>query len=158
MRAGALLVVLVCLVGCAGEAPRPVTLDFEKDEIGRAPAAFSVGVTGGGGDAAWVVSEDETARSGRKVLLQGSADPTSDRVPVCVYEGVVTRDLRATVKLRIDSGAVDQAGGLVFRYSPENYYIVRASALENKVAIWKTVRAKGSLVVDASVKVTAGEW
>ena len=36
------------------------------------------------------------------------------------------------------SGAVDQGAGLVWRYSdPNNYYIVRANALEDNVVLYK---------------------
>jgi hypothetical protein len=55
-------------------------------------------------------------------------------------------------------GKVDQAGGIVLRYSPENYYVARANALEDNIDLFKTVRGKRSKIQEAPVKVTAGQW
>jgi len=158
MRALGLVVMLLVVGGCSSEAPRTVALDFEKDELGKVPAGFSTALTGGGAEVAWVVSEDETARSGRHVLLQESQDATDYRFPMCIYEGVTARDLRATVKFKSIAGKVDQASGLVIRSSPENYYVVRANPLEENVAIFKTVKGVRTRVIDSKVAVTAGDW
>src|SRR5258708_24742028 len=43
-----------------------------------------------------------------------------------------------SVKFKTMSGAVDQAAGLVWRYrDPDNYYIVRANALEDNIVLYK---------------------
>ena len=42
------------------------------------------------------------------------------------------------MKFKLISGRVDQAAGLVWRYRDENnYYIVRANALEDNVVLYK---------------------
>jgi hypothetical protein len=62
------------------------------------------------------------------------------------------------VKYKAISGKVDQAGGIVLRYTPENYYIARANALEDNVDLFKTVKGKRSKIEEVPVKVTPGEW
>ncbi len=48
------------------------------------------------------------------------------------------RDGTITAKFKTISGTVDQGAGLVWRYKdPNNYYIVRANALENNVVLYR---------------------
>jgi len=49
------------------------------------------------------------------------------------------------VKLKPVNGKEDQAGGAVFRFlDANNYYVVRANALEDNVVLYKTVHGKRS--------------
>ena len=57
------------------------------------------------------------------------------------------------------SGNIDRAGGLVFRLKdPNNYYIVRANALENNYRLYHVVNGRRSQFAGANFKVTSGEW
>jgi hypothetical protein len=50
-----------------------------------------------------------------------------------------------TVKFKAVSGEKDRAAGIVWRYQDENnYYIVRANALENNVVLYKVQGGKRS--------------
>ena len=149
--------------GCAGLKEReqpvsPVEVSFASSQTGKLPAGFSTALTGGGGPVAWVVRKDATAPGGVQVLVQQSADETSYRFPLCIYDGVVARDVAAEVRFKAISGKVDEAGGIVLRYTPENYYIARANALENNVILFKVVAGKRSKIEEVPVPVTAGEW
>jgi hypothetical protein len=149
--------------GCAGlpnrvETFEPQTISFDASEIGRLPPGFSTALTGGGGPGAWVVRTDSTAPAGGKVLVQESAEAMNYRFPLCLFDKIVARDVAAEVSFKAISGKLDQAGGLVLRYSPENYYIARANALENNVILFKTVQGKRSKIEEVPVQVTAGQW
>jgi hypothetical protein len=164
MRHGvAAIFVLVGLAGCAspggGEAAAGhVAIDFESDDVGKTPAGFTTSLTGGGGPVSWVVREDPSAPSGKRVLVQESADDTSYRFPVCVYDKVVARDVAAEVKIKAISGEVDQVGGIALRYTPENYYVARAHAFNDNVVLFKIVRGNRIRLKEATVKVTPREW
>jgi hypothetical protein len=161
---GALLaIVAVCLMGCSGMRPqdgpiRPQTIKFDPADLGKTPTDFTTSLTGGGGPISWMVREDSQAPGGKRVLIQESSDDTSYRFPMCIYDKVTARDVAVEVKYRAISGKVDQAGGIVLRYNPENYYIARANALENNVVLFKTVRGKRSAIMEVPVKVTGGVW
>jgi hypothetical protein len=158
-----LIIVCAVVAGCAGRASREEsfkahTIHFGSSEIGKLPPNFSTALTGAGGPISWVVREDSTAPDGKGILVQESADATNYRFPLCIYEKTVARDVAVEVKYKAISGKVDQAGGIVLRYRPENYYIARANALENNVILFKTVKGKRSKIEEVPVKVTAGEW
>jgi len=158
-----LLMVSALLAGCSGLVSReetfePQTIHFDSSELGQLPPGFSTALTGGGGPISWLVREDSTAPDGKSVLVQDSSDDTSYRFPLCIYEKTRARDVAVEVSYKAISGKVDQAGGIILRYNPENYYIARANALEDNIDLFKTVRGKRSKIEEAPVKVAAGEW
>lgn len=121
------------------KATKEVTVDFEGGETGRTPPDFTAALTADGGPPAWVVAEDPSAPAGGKVLAQTSDDKTNKRYPHCVYDKLAARDVDLSVQFRPVSGTVDQAAGLVWRYKDkDNYYVVRANALEGNVVLYKT--------------------
>ena len=72
-----------------------------------------------------------------------------------------------TVRIKPVSGRVDQAAGLVWRYrNADNYYLVRANALENNVVVYKVengsrtdlpVKGQGR-TYGQKVTVPSGQW
>ncbi len=119
------------------------TLDFEKDQPGQPPQGFTIAKTGPGSSARWEVREDAGAPSGARVLVQASDDATNGRFPLAVYDPVMFSDGALAVRFKTISGKVDQAAGIVWRYrDPENYYLVRANALESNVVLYKVEKGK----------------
>lgn len=114
------------------------TFDFEKDTAGKPPTGFSTALTGRGRPGVWVVQREDKAASGSQVLAQTAADPTGYRFPVCVYDKARMVDGTLSVRFQAVSGKGDQAGGIVWRYQDQNnYYVVRANALEGNVVLYK---------------------
>ena len=144
------------------------TFTFDDQKAGEPPKAWTCGLTGKGRPGTWTVVKDETAPSPSMVLAQTDRDPTGHRFPHCVAEGVVAQDLTLSVKFKPIAGDVDQAAGLVFRYrDADNYYIVRANALEGNVVLYKVEKGKrtdlkpkgaGLMAYGAKAKVPSGAW
>jgi hypothetical protein len=143
------------VAGCAAMAPQ--TIQFDSSDAGHLPHDFSTALTGGGGPVSWVVREDAQALGGFG-LFQESADDTSYRFPMCIYDKARARDVAVEVKYKAISGSVDESGGIVLRYRPENYYIARANSLEDNVNLFKTVNGKRTGIAEAPVKVAANTW
>lgn len=128
-----------------GPAAAADTLDFEKDAAGQAPVGFAVGQTGPGEAPRWSVEEDPSAPSGKHVLAQRSPDATRSRFPLAIRDKSSLADGTISVRFKALSGKVDQAAGIVWRYrDPENYYVVRANALEENIVLYKVERGKRS--------------
>jgi hypothetical protein len=119
------------------------SLTFDDQKAGEAPQGMTCALTGKGRAGAWALRAEADAPSPSLVLAQTDADATSYRFPHCVAEGIVAKDLTLGVRLKPMSGREDQAGGLVFRYrDPDNYYVVRANALEGNVVLYKVEKGK----------------
>jgi hypothetical protein len=142
-------------------------VDFEKDKPGAPPAGFQMALTGSGKPGVWVVVEDKTAPSGHLVLAQTDPDSTGYRFPVCVLDSVTTKDAEISVRFFPVSGREDQGAGIVWRYrDKDNYYIVRANALEDNVVLYKVqggkrtdlpVKGEGR-TYGKKAKVPSGTW
>jgi hypothetical protein len=159
----AMILATLIAAGCAELSNRPgnfepQTVSFNSSEIGKTPSDFTTALTGGGGPVSWLLREDTTSPDGRYVLAQESADEIQYRFPLCVYDKIVARDVCVETTFKPISGKMDEAGGVVLRYTPENYYIARANALENNVILFKTVNGKRSKIEEVSAPVSKGEW
>jgi hypothetical protein len=72
------------------------------------------------------------------VLAQLSRDRTAGRFPLAIWDQALFQNGELSVAFKTVDGAIDQAAGIVWRYqNANNYYIVRANALENNVVFYK---------------------
>jgi hypothetical protein len=115
-------------------------VDFSDDAVGQPPKGFEFGYTAKAGvPGKWIVQAEGT----NKYLAQVDADNTRARFPVAVLSDFTAADVDLSVRFRPVSGRVDQAAGLVWRYrDQDNYYIVRANALEDNVVLYKVQNGK----------------
>ncbi len=94
-----------------------------------------------------------------KAIAQVSADSADYRFPLAVYQPLQARDVEASVRFKAVSGKTDQAGGLTVRLTDaDNYYVVRANALEGNVNLYRVVKGRRQQITGASAKVPSGVW
>jgi Domain of Unknown Function (DUF1080) len=139
-------------------------VDFSDDTAGQPPEGFEFGLTAEtGAPGKWVIQ----AEGANKYLVQSDPDSTRSRFPVAVLSDVSAADLDLSVRFKPVSGRVDQAAGIVWRYrDQDNYYIVRANALEGNVVLYKVENGKridlpvkgGGRTYGKKADVPAGEW
>ena len=142
----------------AGAEGPTVRFDFEDVPVGQLPAGVTTALTGGGGPVKWSVIEDKTAPTGPKVLAQTSADRTDYRFPLAIFDQTA-KDAMVTVRFKAVSGEVDRAAGIALRLSDaNNYYVVRANALEDNVRLYRVVAGKRIQFAGADLKVSSGAW
>ena len=111
---------------------------FEAGTPGKLPREWSVAMTHDGAPPRWEIVRDESAPSPPYVLAQLSQDRTAGRFPLAIWNRVALLDGSVSVAFKTVDGAVDQAAGILWRYQdPNNYYIVRANALESNVVLYK---------------------
>ncbi len=114
--------------------------DFENATVGIMPSRFTAALTGGGNPIKWTIVEDATSPSGAKVLTEISADVTDFRFPLAILDSIQARDVELRVRFKAVAGQIDQAAGLVARLKDkDNYYTVRANALEDNIGLYKVV-------------------
>ena len=135
----------------AGQAP-PGTIhewDFDKDPVGGPPAQATV-FSGG-----WAVRAEAGTPSPPNALCQtGVAE-----FPALSLSETVYTDATIEANFKPISGREDQAAGIIFRIQDkENYYIVRANALEGNVNIYKYVHGRRIFIKGANAKVSSNKW
>ena len=163
LRLGAgrtLLVAAVILVGSTaalGQGSSTMSIDIAALAPNLEPE-FTAGRTGQGAPAQWRVVADPTAVDGR-AIAQASTDRTDYRFPLAIYQPYSGRNLDASVRFKPVSGTVDQAGGIAVRLqTPDDYYVVRANALEDNVRFYRVVNGRREQLAGASAKVAGNTW
>ena len=159
---GLAIAVTVFLAGCvSGQADakyraqdestpsQPQQWAFDTDPDGELPAeavAFS-------GD--WAVRPEADAPSQPNALCQTA----TAEFPALSLGEAIYADVVLSTRFKPISGRTDQAAGLIFRVQDkDNYYIVRANALEGNVNLYKYAGGRRSGLKDGSAKVVAGQW
>jgi hypothetical protein len=132
------IIVTAQLLGATMAPLTAETANFQNDVVGAAPRGWLLTMTGKG-TPKWTVERDE----GGGAVLKQSGKAT---FPLAFKEGTNLRDGFVEVKFKPISGSEDRAGGIVWRAKDaNNYYVVRANALEDNV-VHKTVNgARSSL-------------
>jgi hypothetical protein len=150
--------VLACAASSAGAQTSMTAVAIDKMALGLAPMDFDFARTGQGEPGRWLVVADRDAGGGR-AIEQSSTERTDYRFPLAIYRPLTARNAEATVRFKPVAGSVDRAGGLALRLiDPDNYYVVRANALEDNVRLYRVVKGSRQQLATANVKVTANEW
>ena len=113
-------------------------INFDNAPLGQTPPGWTVAMTNRGSAPRWEIRKDLSAPTQPYVLAQVSNDPTGGRFPLAILDNMSLRDGDVSVRIKPVSGREDQGGGLVWRYrDANNYYLARANALEESVALYK---------------------
>jgi len=164
MKAILILILAVAALLCCMEvsAMADSTVSFEADAVGAVPKGWTATKTGRG-DPKWTIEQEPTAPSRSKVVKQsGRAD-----YPLLLKDDTDIKDGFIETKFKAVAGSEDRAGGLVWRArDANNYYVVRANALEDNVVLYKTfegVRSALDIIgrkggYGVAISVPANEW
>jgi hypothetical protein len=145
-----------------GRMARAETVNFEAEAVSAPPRGWTITMTGRG-NPKWTVEKDDAAPSKSNVLKQSG----KATYPLALRDGTSIKDGFVEVNFKALSGSEDQAAGLVWRAKDaNNYYIVRANALEDNVVLYKTVNGvRNSLDIvgrkggyGVKVPVPANQW
>src|SRR5262245_49689380 len=154
--------IMASIVFGATVAAAADSVDFESDAVGSPPKGWTITMTGKG-TPKWTVERDNTAPSKVQVLKQSGRAT----YPLALKEGTNVRDGFVEIRFKAIAGSEDRAAGIVWRAKDaNNYYVVRANALENNVVLYKTfggVRSSLDIVgqkggYGVKVPVAANQW
>jgi hypothetical protein len=138
----------------AVSAARAEPAGFDADTVGKPPAGWTCGITGKGSPR-WTVEVEPGSTRQSRVLKQSG----SGTFPWCVKDGAALADGFVEVKFKPVSGREDQAGGVVWRWkNGDNYYVARANALENNVALYYTVDGSRHTIASRDAPVATNTW
>lgn len=146
-----LLPMLLLPLPAAAQLVAPLTLPDGR-------IACTQGKTGVGRVTAWQAVPEPTAPGGW-ALTETAGDATDLRFALCISEQTVARDVDATLRFKVVGGTQSRAAGLVLRaQSANDYYVVRADALEGSVRLYRVARGRRAQIDAKNVEVTSDRW
>jgi hypothetical protein len=147
------------LVTYSSVAQKPfIQVDIAAMQLGLEPSNFAFGRTGSGAPAEWRVVSDPTAVH-QAAIAQTSTDTTDYRFPLAVYKPVSAKDVDVSIRVKPIGGKVDQAGGIAVRLTTnDDYYVVRANALEDNVRFYRVVKGRREQIKGINTKVASNQW
>jgi hypothetical protein len=159
-QSAAQIAVLVAIAASTTPAQAEGRIDvaFADAPIGALPSGFAAERTGGGAPADWKIVADNTIAGGH-VLAQTSSDRTDYRFPLAIYQPVAAANIEVSVRFRAVAGSIDRAAGIAVRLvDSDNYYVVRANALEDNVNLYRVIKGSRSQIQGARHKVSSDAW
>jgi len=135
----------VSTAGAAGLA----RWSFDGDPVGGLPTGVVAF------DGAWAVRAEAGAPSAPNALCQtGTAE-----FPALALGDAVYADVILSARVKPIAGKTDRAAGLIARVQDrDNYYILRANALENNVNLYKYVGGTRDVIKEGKATVPSGQW
>ncbi|KAB0670472.1 DUF1080 domain-containing protein [Oryzomonas sagensis] len=133
----------------AAEAATASQWTFDREQAGKLPAGATVFA------GKWAVRGEPGAPSAPNALCQtGYSD-----YPALSLGDKVYGDVTIATQFKAISGSGDRAAGIIFRIrDKDNYYILRANALEDNVNIYTYAGGRRRSVREGSAKVPSGTW
>lgn len=135
----------------AGQAPPAKASEwtFDTDPAGGLPAGATVF------SGSWAVRAEAGAPSPPNALCQ----TRPAEFPALSLSETAYSDATIEARFKPISGREDQAAGIIFRIRDKNnYYIVRANALEGNVNIYKYVRGRRTFIKGTNANVSSNRW
>jgi hypothetical protein len=148
-----LFAISFALVGSTGKI-----IDFDSATLGKMPPGWSAAMANGGSMPKWQVLRDGSAPTQPYVFARTN-DP-ANHSPLAILDILAVRDGDISVRMKPLTGHADQTGGLVFRYrDANNYYLARANALDNTIALFKVQNGQFSpLCAGVRHEIPANAW
>jgi hypothetical protein len=138
------------LFACGPTASRP-SADAVTFDTAERLDDFDFGASGNGGPGKWSIIDNDAGRG----LARTGPEPNDNRLAFASYRPFSGRDVYVSTRFLTVSGKTDQAAGLFVRFrSPDDYYAVRADALENSVTLYRIAAGRREMIGVMDVNVS----
>ena len=145
----------VFLLAACGPTASPSPADAVTFDTSKRLEDFQFAAVGPGKPGEWSIIENDAGR----VLAQTDTDPAENRFPLAIYRPFSGRDVFVSIRFMTISGATDQAAGVLVRFtSVDDYYLARASALQNTVDLYRIAAGRRTMIGSMEVNVSGQAW
>jgi hypothetical protein len=155
----AAIALLVLTIGI-GAGPFSVAqsrpIDLSDQDIGAPPRAFAFWRAGRTDVGHWTVVGD--AVSPGNTAIQRLDTDRSVQTALAVYTPLSARDGRIRASFKLIAGSTPSAGVALRIIDPDDYYVVRASADEQRVALFHVVRDISEEIAGVDAEIARDHW
>jgi len=133
------------------------TIDIAPYDVGASPRNFELLQTGKGEPGQWTIVRDTTAMAGL-AIEHVSDNQQENRYPLAIYKLLSSADVEINVRFKIIKGSMLTAGLVVRFLDADNYYVVSANALEERVDLFRVVRGRMERIWGTDADVGRYHW
>ena len=133
---------------------------FDEAAPGTLPEMFSIGTLFDGRPAGeWRVLITNRAKSSSQVLAQLGSKGADHAYKLVLLDGTNSSNLDVEVSFLPVSGKADLGGGLIWRAKDDrNYYLLRASAVEQNIRLYRVVKGTRQLIKNHNRSIGPSGW
>jgi hypothetical protein len=142
------------------EPPPPQQWNFDGAPPGSLPSSFVIGTLFDGRPAGeWKILITERAQSPSQVLAQLLPRGTDQAHKLLLVEGTDSTNVDLSVSYLAVAGKADLGGGLVWHAADDrNYYLLRASLVEQKIRLYRVVKGLHQILKQIDYSLPAAGW
>lgn len=165
---GSVVLTVLCATDLLGSPSLPAEPEatpgrqwnFDNAAPGSLPGSFIVGTLFDGRPAGeWKILITDRAQSASQVLAQVLPKGTDQAHKLLLVEGTESSNVDVTVSYLAVAGKADLGGGLVWRAADDrNYYLLRASLVEQKIRLYRVVKGVQQVVKQIDHPLSAAGW
>jgi hypothetical protein len=148
-------------IGRTAESPeRDRQWTFDEAAPGTLPEMFSVGTLFDGRPAGeWRILITNRAKSSSQVLAQVGSKGADHAYKLVLLNGPTSANVDVEVSFLAVSGKADLGGGLIWRAKDDrNYYLLRASAVEQNIRLYRVVKGTRQLIKNHNRSIGPSAW
>lgn len=133
---------------------------FDSSSPGTLPGSCVVGTLFDGRPAGeWKILITDRAKSASQVLAQLQARGTDQTYKLLLFEGTESANVDVEVSYLAVAGKGDFGGGLLWRAKDDrNYYLLRASLVEQKIRVYRVVNGVQQVVKQVDRPLPSTGW
>jgi hypothetical protein len=133
---------------------------FDEAAPGTLPEMFSVGTLFDGRPAGeWRILITSRAKSSSQVLAQLGSKGADHAYKLILLDGTDSSNVDVEVSFLPVSGKADLGGGLIWRAKDDrNYYLLRASAVEQNIRLYRVVKGTRQLIKNHNRSIGPSGW
>jgi hypothetical protein len=131
-------------------------IDLSHQAIGALPQGFEFWRAGRVDFGHWSVVREGVSVGG--VAIQRSGADRTVQAALAVYTPLLTLNARVRTRFKLIDGSVPSAGIALRVTSPDDYYLVRASAFEQRVALLHVVRGESEEIAGVDAEIARDHW
>jgi hypothetical protein len=141
--------------GIAASA-RSLTIDLSRQQVGQPPRNFEFWRAGEADPGHWKVVREASADGG--MSIQQSGADRAARPALAIYAPISAVDGKVRARFKLIDGSTPSAGIALRVTSPDDYYLVRASAHEQRLALLHVVHETAEEIAGVDADIAQDHW
>jgi len=156
-RAATVVLGLIVGVGSAIAASGgSLMIDLSQQQVGQPPRNFEFWRAGEADPRHWKVVREASSDSG--MSIQQSGADRAAQPSLAIYAPVSAVDGKVRVRFKLIDGSMPSAGIAIRVTSPDDYYLVRASAYEQRLSLLHIVHGAAEEIVGVDADIAQDHW